>query len=274
MASELPALSNTCTRTRLAWEQAFIRADWAAAPRLIADDIVHEDRRAGLHSLVTGRDAFVESIRVVKDLYKGPVRFDCLATRGDRLALFFLHHDVQDGFVVEFPLVHETNDEQQISVFTIHDDLDAAFDELDERYLVREGAPFADALLLSARLVEVDNAEDWAGLRAIVADDIVLVDRRPASSSEERGAGRLVEHFRNSARRIHAQKIRIATVVDLDTDIVLSDVRVIGRTEAGLAIDSGRLVLSVIEEGRFVRLEYFALDHRAAAEARFADLRT
>lgn len=271
-ASRAPEPSNTCTRTRDAWEQGFLRSDWDAAPRLIAEDIFHEDRRAGVQSVVRGREAFVESIQVVQDVYAGPVRFDTLATRGDRLALCILHHDVKKGFVVEFPLVLETNDQEQISVFIIHEDLDTALTDLDERYIAGEAAPYAQVWSSFVRALRALNDRDWVGFRREMADDYEFVDHRPASLGRFHGVDEQMASVQTLVEVIPDVHWCTTVVLRLDGHGGLVRTLITGSSQEGGAIEMAFLVLFVTRDGVSTRREFFPEDQLDAALARFDEL--
>src|SRR5262249_34472492 len=73
----------------------------------------------------------------------------------------------------------ELADDDRVASFTAFDpdNLDAAVAELDQRYLVGEGAPYAEMLELLYRGNAADNARDWTAMAECYAPAVVLVDR-------------------------------------------------------------------------------------------------
>lgn len=80
------------------------------------------------------------------------------------------------------------------------DDHEAAFVELDSRFLAGEGAPYAS--WLRATLPDLQLAQwrrDWAAVRTLYADDIVLVDHRAAGVGTLQGAGAFIDYHRTTS---------------------------------------------------------------------------
>ena len=270
--SVVPELSNTCTRTRFAWAQAVMRADWNAAPLLIAEDIRREDRRAGFQSLVEGREAFIENLQVMQDVFAGPVRIDTVATRGDRLALFMLRHDVKDGFVVEFPHVTETNDQEQISVVIIHDDLDAAVADLDARYIASEAALYEEVWGSFTRALHAMNVRDWETFRVAFAEEYEFTDHRPASLGRITGREDQVASVRTLVDVIPDVHWLTTAVLRLDGRGGLVRSLVSGTAQGGGSVEMAFLVLFESRDGLRTRQEFFPEDQLAAALNRFDEL--
>ena len=115
---------------------------------IIADDFFGDDRRRVVGSGVRiGREAQIADMRAIADLFIANMTWTDIATRGDRLVLFrvgFLDRDQKpDAFRTEVLCVAEIDADERIvaSVSFDLDDVDAAFEELDARYLAGEAAP-------------------------------------------------------------------------------------------------------------------------------------
>src|SRR5207248_263717 len=127
---------------------AFNARDREASGRRFANDIVFEDRRAGLGALLRGRERAVDHVAAAWSLGNPRVDQEVVAIRGDRLMLIYLrtHGRSELSFGTEFVEVLDVNSDGEIVWGGWFDstDMDAAFAELEARYLAGEAAPFAD----------------------------------------------------------------------------------------------------------------------------------
>nr|WP_082929738.1 BTAD domain-containing putative transcriptional regulator [Mycobacterium sp. 1164966.3] len=128
----------------------FAAGDWHAMAEMLADDFFRDDRRRVVGAGVGhGRDGWISDMRATADLWTANVTSTVIATRGERLVLIrgrFSHRDqAPEGFVTEYLSIVEINADEQIAAIVMIDlnDIDAAFEELDARYLAGEAAPHA-----------------------------------------------------------------------------------------------------------------------------------
>jgi hypothetical protein len=141
----LPQLENAATRVYGRYNAHFAARDWDALIQMLAEDHRSEDRRPVANEGIRhGREAEIENLKTMADL---GVTFSSvhLATRGDRLALCRVLGTAGETFELEVLRIVEIDAEEKIVarvVFSL-DDLDAAFEELDARYLAGEVAPYA-----------------------------------------------------------------------------------------------------------------------------------
>ena len=114
---------------------------------ILADDVCIDDRRRVVNAGVRhGRDAEIANLRALADIGIRSVTSDVIAIRGERL--FLGRHRVWGGdqrpeaFYTRFSASLEIDAEDQIvaRVLFDSDDIDAAFTELDARYLAGEAA--------------------------------------------------------------------------------------------------------------------------------------
>ncbi|AMD53819.1 hypothetical protein ATO49_02940 [Mycolicibacterium fortuitum subsp. fortuitum DSM 46621 = ATCC 6841 = JCM 6387] len=143
-------LENAASRAYERLQKCFIRPDLDAMATMLADDIRSEDRR---HIVSTGirrgRDAALEDARAVAELNVRNTLATVIAIRGERLALRrsrYANRDEQvEGFHVEILEIIGLDSQGLIAdVVTFDsDDVDAAFAELDARYLAGEAAAYA-----------------------------------------------------------------------------------------------------------------------------------
>nr|WP_231988704.1 BTAD domain-containing putative transcriptional regulator [Mycobacterium sp. 1274761.0] len=147
--NSVPRLRNTATKVVERFWSCFAAIDVTATSALLADDVFNADHRPMVNSGVRrGREA------ILKDIYVS-ARFGTritpfiIATRGDRLALIQTRYTGKDqgprAFAIETLNVFEVDTDEKITALLTYevDDLDAAFDDLEARYLAGEAAPHA-----------------------------------------------------------------------------------------------------------------------------------
>jgi hypothetical protein len=126
--------------------------DWDTLAEMFTADISNEDRRRVVNAEIrAGRDSVIEdlqaSVNVIGIAY---TTAHVIGTRGERLVLIRAHLGSNDRpEEVEFDVLQLTeidDDDRVAAVVTFDaDDLDAAFQEIDARYLANEPPPSAHA---------------------------------------------------------------------------------------------------------------------------------
>src|SRR6185437_6405206 len=116
---------------------------------LLADDMVADDRRRVVNAGIRrGRDVHIADMRATVEVSEPTCFSSVLATRGARLALAHVRI-VNRGMTGEvgaeaLGIAEIDADERIVAVISFDlDDIDAAFEELDRRYLAGEAAPRA-----------------------------------------------------------------------------------------------------------------------------------
>jgi len=145
----VPRLDNVANQVADRFLELFNVRDWDAMARMLITDISFSDRRRVINAdLQVCGDLFIENFRAAADL-DAKQTSKPVATRGDRLVLARARFARGDGAPEEFGLdllhVVEIDAEQRLvaTVTFDADDMDAAFDELEARYLAGEAAPYA-----------------------------------------------------------------------------------------------------------------------------------
>ncbi len=148
---------------------------------MFAADFSMDDRRRVVNGGVRhGRDAEVEDLRTFADIGITYLTFEVIATRGDRLVLGRgdAGNDERPG-AVEFDVLQVVEidaDEVMTRVVMFdHDDIDAAFAELDARYLAGEAAAHAHTWSVIAAGVAAINRRELPA----IAPDFGDIDHRP-----------------------------------------------------------------------------------------------
>ena len=136
------------------WAEFAVR-DWDAVSALISDHIATEDRRRVVNAgIQQDRDVELTNMRALADVGAN-VEATVFATRGARLALCRIrssNRDLRHGeFGVEMLNVIEIDTDERIAAGVLFDpdDIDAAYAELDARYLAGEAAAYAKCGQLS-----------------------------------------------------------------------------------------------------------------------------
>ena len=147
-----PRLENTASQVGERLLAHIAAHDWDALANTMTDDFAHEDRRQVIGSgLRLGRDATSTDLRAVAELGFAPVRSTIIATRGERLYLmnvqFTEHAQGPDAFLTEILVIGEANSDNRLIAGVVFDpdDIDAAFEELNARYVAGEAAPYSQA---------------------------------------------------------------------------------------------------------------------------------
>ena len=160
-------LANRASQVGERYRAHFAAGDWDAMADIIADDFFSDDRRRVVGSGVRiGREAQIADMRAIADLFIANMTWTDMATRGDRLVLFrvgFLDRDQKpDAFRTEVLCIAEIDTDERIvaSVSFDLDNIDAAFAELDARYLAGEGAAHSHTWSVIARSYAAINRHE------------------------------------------------------------------------------------------------------------------
>ncbi len=160
----------------------FAARDWNAMAEMVADNFANDDRRrvvgAGIYY---GADTQMADMRAIAELWSSNVPPTMVATRGDRLVLTRLRFEHRDqgceAFATESLSILETNaDEQGVAFISFDvDDVDAAFEELDARYLAGEAAAHGHAWTVITQAFAVLNQGEIPTTTPALVD----IDHRP-----------------------------------------------------------------------------------------------
>ena len=151
-----PRLENAASQAVERYFAHFAARDWEALAKVLADDMFTDDyRRAANAGPRHGRDAEIANMRAVADIGTTYITSVAVAARGARLVLARASGgDRGPGeFLIELLCVVEINSDNEIAAIVLFelDDFDAAFEELDARYLAGEaGAHASPALSVSS----------------------------------------------------------------------------------------------------------------------------
>ncbi len=156
---QAPRLENAASQVGQRFLAHFAARDWEAMAEMLADNFYQDDRRRVVGAGVRhGRDAQIADMRTIADLRTTYLTSTVLATRGQRLALMrddlTFRDQGPEGFLTDVLVIVEINADERIvaSVSFDLDEIDAAFEELDARYLAGEAAAHAHTWSVIARV--------------------------------------------------------------------------------------------------------------------------
>ena len=148
---------------------------------MLADNYLSDDRRPVVGAGVRrGRDAQMSDMRAIAEVWLTNVSLTVIATRGERLILTRSVYSGRDqgseAFHTEVLAVGEIDAEERIAASVSFDpaDIDAAFEELESRYLAGEANPYARTWSLIAQAYSMLNRRELPPAKA----DWVNVDHR------------------------------------------------------------------------------------------------
>jgi class 3 adenylate cyclase len=177
LSRSAPRLENAASKMNERFLTCFAARDWEAMAALVVDDSSIDDRRRVVNAgLRRGRDAEIASMRAIADLGVQEATSVVIATRGERLALSRDRFLEPKGFLTEVLGVLEINADERIGAVVVFDvdDLDAAFEELDARYLACQGATHAHTWSVVAGAFAAINRHELPEL----TPDWVNIDHR------------------------------------------------------------------------------------------------
>ncbi|MCV7401162.1 AAA family ATPase [Mycobacterium fragae] len=265
-------LENAASRTYARMWKHFMRRDWTAVAETIAHDIVDESgRRLVGHGIRRGRDAEMENLRVTAELGLTNVTPTVIATRGERLALHRVRlsgPDQQPGaFFNPVLRVVGTDADERIVVAVLFDidDLDAAFEELDARYLAGEAAAHAHTWSVITRAYAAANRNELPAS----TPDRVNIDHRRGSAF---GPGELEEYLRATWDVVPDTKIYVESVHRLSNLGAVITHAMQGTSRDGFDAEWRTIHVLTVEGDLINRSEMFDETDVEAALAHFEEL--
>nr|WP_232065058.1 BTAD domain-containing putative transcriptional regulator [Mycobacterium cookii] len=266
-----PRLKTAASRIIERYLAHFAARDWAALAKLLADDIVSDDRRRVVNAGIRrGRDVHIADNRVVVEVSAPTMSSNVIAARGERLALAHLHifNRGMSGEVGADVLgIAEIDaDERIVALVTFDlDDIDAAFEELDARYLAGEDA--------ACQRVWSVVTEGYAQLNKhelpVWTSDWLTIDHRMRATFE---AADQIAYIRGAWDITPNLKMYIEAVHRLSSLGAVVTHAAYGSTPEGFAAEWRMIELLVVGDDNINRCELFDEAGLDAAMARFAEL--
>jgi DNA-binding SARP family transcriptional activator len=265
-------LANSASRSYDRYDAYLIARNWDAMAGMLADDVCNDDRRRVVRGEITrGRDAQAANSRAIVDVGVTNIKSLVIATRGESLVL--THTRVSGGdqhleaFGLEMLNIIEIDTDGRIAAGVQFDleDIDAAFSELDARYLVGEAAAQAHTWSAVMGVFAALNRHEQPSLTT----DSVCVDRRPLVPIEAvdlatwiRGVWDLTPDLRSHIETVHRLSNFGAVVAQAAH----------GTSQEGFGAEWRLIAVLMFEGDRISRLEVFDEADVDAAIARFDEL--
>ncbi|BDB44881.1 BTAD domain-containing putative transcriptional regulator [Mycobacterium kiyosense] len=237
---------------------------------LYADDTRVDDRRQGLRRETGGRAAAIDKVRAISGSAAG-IATTPLALRGERLCLRRVKFEApdprSDALGVETLEITEIDTTGRVSGTVIFDpaDLDAAFEELDRRYLAGEASAYAHTWSVIMRNFAAFNGRE---LPSVTPDWVNLDHRRARAFSP----GDLVPYIRATWELAPQSTIYVVAVHRLnDLGAVVAEATDVTSPE-GFDAEWQEINLLTIEGDLIDRSEVFDEADLGAALAKFDQL--
>jgi hypothetical protein len=268
---QTPRLENTASRAHARLTACVAANDWNGLSEILADDIAIDDRRRVVNSGIThGRDAAVANMGAVIDVGLTNVSSTVIATRGGRLDLCRICVSGQDrpeAFQIEFLSVVEIDADERIAARVLFDpeDVDAAFAELDARYLAGEAAPYSQAWSVITQAYAALNRRELPPAKP----DWVNVDHRRGIAF---APGDLTAYVRAGMDLAPDTRIYIETVHRLNNLGAVFTHVLKGTSQEGFDAEWREIGILTVDGDLIKRAELFDEEDLNAALARFDEL--
>jgi hypothetical protein len=266
-----PRLENAASQVNERFWTYFEACDWAGMAEMLAAEISTDDRRRVVNAGVQhGRDAQIANVRILVEVGAN-ITSTIMATRGQRLVLSrfrSMNRDLRHGeFDAEMLSIIEIDAENRISAGVLFDvdDIGAAFDELDARYLAAEAAEHSRTWSVIAKGYAALNRHELPPTTL----DWVNVDRRRLATIE---AGHLNEYLSAAWDVAPDMRRYIEAVHRLNNRGVVVTHVSYGTSHEGFDAEWRAINLFTVEGDAINRCELFDEADMDAALARFDEL--
>lgn len=271
LSQQSSQLANIASRAHDRFIACFAVRDWAAIAELLAADAYTDDRRGVVNTgLIRGRDAVVHEIQALADIGGRKLTSEAIAVRGERLVLRrtqYAGSDDRQAYLVEGLEVLEADADGRLvaRVAFDSDDLDAAFDELDARYLAGEAAPYARKWSAIVNGYAALNRHELPS----ATPDLVNIDHRPGVAFVP---GDLFAYIQASWDVSPDLKIHIETAHRLNKLGTVITQAASGSSREGFDAEWRQVVVFTVDGDEVNRCEMYEESNLDAALARFDEI--
>jgi class 3 adenylate cyclase/tetratricopeptide (TPR) repeat protein len=233
----------------------------------------HDRRRTVAGPPITGAVGYMESFRAILEQFDA-ITIEPIAVRGERLHLSRTRFATESGFETVFWHIAELDADGLIRWIASHDeeDLAAAVDELDDRYLAGEGAPDARVLSVVRAAFRALRDEDSDTLGPLLSPQLVTVDHQRIGFGTTTDRASFLERERSDQTVLrHDREYSRKGFVSGDAVLVVYESQRLDQ-HGGEVLYQSHFVGRVDGSDRIDRMEWFDLDDWGAALARFDEL--
>jgi hypothetical protein len=267
---QAPRLENAASQAWQRFQACLAAEDWAAMAEILADDSFLDDRRRVVNGgLWGGRHVVIENLRATADFTVENLVL--VATRGGRLVLsrfrWSSNREGPDTFHTEALCLVEVDADDRIAATVVFDpdEIDAAFAELDARYLAGEAAAYAQTWsVISESYAAFNRREHFPS-----ASDWVNIDRRRLSIIEEGDLTATVQAAWDLTPDISARIAAVHRLTNLGAVVTQSTH---GTSQEGFDAEWRLIQLLTVDGGLVKHGELFDEADLDAAIARFDEL--
>jgi hypothetical protein len=269
--TQAPRLENAATRAVDRFFAYYRAHDWAAIAEILADGTFIENRvRVVNTGLWEGRDVVIANMQALAEGVANSTSA-VLAVRGERLSLTHMRYPNSDArygeFVPEQLIIAEIDTDDRIAAQIVidPDDIDAAFAELDARYLAGEAAAYSQTWSVIARFNAAFNRHE------IPATDWVTIDHRRLITADTSDQSALIHEVWNITPDLN---IHIEAVHQLSSFGAVVTRELHGTSREGFEAEWRMIQLLTVEGDRISRSELFDEADLDGALARFQELQS
>ncbi|MGB5795687.1 MAG: hypothetical protein WBH51_07820 [Mycolicibacter algericus] len=270
LSAPVRRLENAASQAYEHFRAYFATRDWdAMAELLTVDTSVYDHRRVVNAEIQRGRDGEIANMQAFADIDATRSTSMVLATRGERLVLCRTCISDEDhqagGFRIELLIVVETNADKRILARVAYDpdDIDAAFGELETRYLAGEAAAFAHTWSVIAQIYAAYNRHE------LPAADWINVDHRRSTPFATGDVTAVIRAWRELTPDF---SMHIEAVHRLNNFGAVITHTSSGTSQEGFDAEWRQIQLLTVEGDRINRCEIFDEADLDAALARFDEL--
>jgi hypothetical protein len=265
-------LENAASRVYERFQSYFTARNWDALAETMAVDIYRDDRRRVVSAEASrGRDAAIAEAQGVADIGAKTAVLAVIGIRGERLALIRSRFSGRDqrpeAFHTEFLCLIEVDRDGSIAQHIMFDpdDFDAAFKELDARYIAGEAAPYADTWrTIAGTYASISRRE----LPAFTVDFVNIDHRRVATFAP----GELIPYIRAGWDIDQEVRAYVEVVHELNNFGAVVTYTADATSHEGFDAEWREIAISTVEGRKVNRCELFNETDLDVALARFAEL--
>ncbi|WP_240630824.1 BTAD domain-containing putative transcriptional regulator [Mycolicibacterium sp. GF69] len=267
-----PKLDNAASRAGERFDACFTIRDWDGIAEILTNDTYVDDRRRVVNSGPHyGRDTEIASIRAIAEVGVKDITATAIATRGERLALRRTRYSGRDrrpdAFHTDIVDIVDIDANGLIAARIVFDtdDIDAAFTELDARYIAGEAAAYAQTWSAITR-----NSTAFNQREALTTTlDWISIDHRHAAAFEPGDMKPYIHATWDVAPDI---KLCIEAVHRLTDRGAVFSQALKGTSQEGFVAEWRDVIILTVDGENLARCEIFDEIDLDAALARFDEL--